>query len=365
MPKLFWSAPDGPADQQVQSFVSGQGSARMVAVPVPQSDVFPAGLLSGQLIYFDALTSAWMATPTAPADGQRAQWSAANNAWEFVPDIERYPVIADAVSGIVQSFQPVGLGPDTTNIRLTLGANAAILGMPLEDGQEITLRLSRTVPASFTLAIPHEDTGAIAATERFNTPQSTTLFLRAGEGVLIRNSGGRNNVQATGETHVKVIGRNQGTVSATNATTELSCGGVLTFLPNMLVSQLSQLCLQFDAHFEFVHTADPTPLIDVGFAINGIAFYSSLTPTLVAGTYHGSIQAIARLISPGPTASWRTTVQWKNSGGLSSTSQIGGATGLPGVNTTVQNTIELRMRMQTAVPGNTLAIYNALAKLLG
>jgi hypothetical protein len=31
----------------------------------------------------------------------------------------------------------------------------------------------------------------------------------------------------------------------------------------------------------------------------------------------------------------------------------------------VQNTIELRMRMQTAVPGNTLAIYNALAKLLG
>lgn len=276
----------------------------------------------------------------------------------------RYTVLADdsAISGTLSSYEPQGFSSETTDIRLSLGGNAAIHGMPLDPGQQIVLRLSRTVPEFTTLALIPESSSAVAAEQRFNTPNNFPVFLRRGEGVLIHNTGARNNVQAVGENNVKVLRKNQSTFTATNATTELTCGGVITFLPNVLVNQMMFL---FEAHFEFTHTATADPLINVGFAVNGTPTYHTIVPAAAAATYSGTIRAMTRIVSPGSGASWRTTTQWKNSAGADVQSQSGGGTTLIAVDTTVQNTLELRMRMQTAVANNTLSVFNAYAQAIG
>ena len=61
MPTLFWSAPEGAENQQIQAFNSGQGGMRMVAVPVAQSDVLPAGDFVGQMLYWSG--ASWVAVP--------------------------------------------------------------------------------------------------------------------------------------------------------------------------------------------------------------------------------------------------------------------------------------------------------------
>lgn len=144
MPDLFWSAPNGPAEQQIEVFNSALGGVRMVAKPIAQSDVLPEGTLAGQLLYYDLIAEAWVATPTAPADGDFAHWDEAANAWVFGPaggslpngSFERQTLCWDGVSSWIPT-PPGGtllacdgmtsVDPSTSALILGVGA-AAITG---------------------------------------------------------------------------------------------------------------------------------------------------------------------------------------------------------------------------------------------
>lgn len=278
----------------------------------------------------------------------------------------RYGVLTDTTtSGIVTSWVPVAgtesFDANTVGVRTSPPAALVVRGMPLAPGQQIVIRLGRT--AAFPLVLLHEDTGAAAVTERFNNPNNANIMLRRGEGVLIRNTEGRNNVQLLSEDPTRILSKSTGTSSVTAQTTELSVGGLITFPPLFLQQHM---IFQFKGYFEFVHTAAATPVIDVGFSVNGgAASFSSITPAANAGTFQAMVDCFCRLTASGSSGQWRANLQWKAPFGSGVNDQLGGGGALQSVDTTVSNTLELKMRMQTGVASNTLTIYNAYALQLG
>jgi len=68
MPTLFWSAPSGEANQQIQTFNAAQGSTRMVAVPVPQADVLPNGQFASQPLAWDGTSWVPVGFPGVPGE---------------------------------------------------------------------------------------------------------------------------------------------------------------------------------------------------------------------------------------------------------------------------------------------------------
>lgn len=104
MPRLFWSSLAGPVGNTV-SLLNAQGQLPVGAQAqlVDGSDInYPApgggllrvppgggpaaqmlGTLAGQLTYYDAAAGLWLPTPTAPSNGQVAQWDSVAATWKF------------------------------------------------------------------------------------------------------------------------------------------------------------------------------------------------------------------------------------------------------------------------------------------
>lgn len=68
MPTLFWSAPSGEENQQIEASTASQGSTRMTAVPVPQGDVLPPGTFVGQPLAWDGTSWEPVGFPGVPGE---------------------------------------------------------------------------------------------------------------------------------------------------------------------------------------------------------------------------------------------------------------------------------------------------------
>jgi hypothetical protein len=281
----------------------------------------------------------------------------------------RYGVVLDSVNtagGILDDWVPANattsLSGKTTGVRISLGtAPLVVRGMLLEPGQEIVIRLGRT--STQPLVLLHEDAGALSASRRFNNPNNLPLLLRRGEGVLIRNTEDRNNVQVLAESTPKTLSKIVSLQTASAATTELNASGTITF-PALYLQ--SGMCFGFQSYFQFVHTAAATPLIDFGFSANGGApSYTAVTPQASAGTFYGYLQGYARVSTPGSAGIWRVELSWKCPFGATDNDRLGGISTLVAADLAAQNTLEMRMRMQSAVASNSLTILNGFGQLIG
>lgn len=174
MATLFWSVPDGPENQQVTVECPGVSGTRMTAKRVSASDVLPAGTAAGQLLYWTG--TEWAPTPTAPADGQFAQWDETLNQWIFVDggggttlpdgDYPGQPLVWDGAAWVqLEPGLPAALnfvegfvGPDSEYLELRSDAAA------LTDGTRLRLQNDVAVLEGFvggetlvSLAVDPED----------------------------------------------------------------------------------------------------------------------------------------------------------------------------------------------------------------
>lgn len=273
-----------------------------------------------------------------------------------VPGELRYQDITDdQSSGNFVSYAPTGFGPNTVGIRLTPSGPIVIRGMPLANGQQIVLRCGRS--SSFPIILMPEDATADDA-QKFNLPNGFPFWIPRGGAALIRNDESRNNVASLGAANPAIVGRNLSTTTINAATTDILVGGTTLIFPaNSLVIGA---IYRFSAYFDFVHTAAATPVLQVGFGVNGVPTYQSLTPASTAATFSGKIEGYARFTGP----NWRINHAIMNPSGLTITDQIGGFTNLPAVDATVQNTLDFRIRMATAVASNSLLVYNGCIEQL-
>jgi hypothetical protein len=283
----------------------------------------------------------------------------------------RWPTIVDTTSSGAQlAWIPVNtatgavLGATTVGVRVSPagGVPLVLFGMALADDQEISVRVGRA--SSQPVVIVPESSLVTDTTMRFATPNGQTLTLRKGETVVLRKTEGRVNVQTVGQALVQTLTKATGTTAVTAVATELSVAGAMSFAANTL--QVG-MCFQFEGYFEFIHTAAALPLLGLGFSINAAALssFGSMTPASVAATFSGQVEGYARVASIGAGGQWRTNLQWKNPSGLAIADQIGGATFLQNVDTTVASTLDLKMFMQTGVASNTLSLFNGFGALLG
>lgn len=124
----------------------------------------------------------------------------------------------------------------------------------------------------------------------------------------------------------------------------------------------------YHAHFfwEAVHTAAATPQIILEFVRNGIVLGNLfITPDSVAGTYHGTFDSYFRYTAIGTTGSAVISLATSNTLSFA----IGGwlpsvSAPIASLNTTINQTLEWRMRMGTAVSGNNLIVYQAYVEKL-
>lgn len=175
-------------------------------------------------------------------------------------------------------------------------------------------------------------------------PRAVTLAKLAGGGVLL----------SLGATNP----------SATNATTNLSCGALT--LPAGTVTQGTTFRAYMD--WAYVHAAGATPTLTIEWVLGGAALLAFvITPNAVAATYNGLIEAYFRF-SSNPTTSGiaRFNIKTSNTVGATVTDQLGGsaANQLGGINTSITTTLELRIRMTTAVASNTLTLNQAYLERL-
>lgn len=152
------------------------------------------------------------------------------------------------------------------------------------------------------------------------------------------------------------------TPTATNATTDLSVGSVnvaanTTVVGTTYISNLS---------VEFVHTAAATPTLTIEWVYGGVVVCTRvLTVTAVAGTYTLWVEGYFRHTTIGAASSARVSIRSVCTAGATVPDQIGDTTATPAaLNTTIARTLELRVRMTTAVAANTITLHQAILQRL-
>jgi hypothetical protein len=331
----------------------------------------------------------------APIDGSGAQLG------ELVRRIAS--VVDSAVTGSVATY---AIAETTTQVRFTGSAAATIHGMTATSatfGKTVTFHVEAGSAAAITFA--HESGSAGAAGERNRTPSGAAIVLKADETVeatyydnrwrfgpvaraaafaRVRINGGSDFVRgrinllagpgatlaatddaANDEVDVLLSGTgentaNAGLLSQTNSTTTMSCGGVISRDANTMVVGETW---RFVAHWEFVHTAAATPLIECSLDILGSTSTTfQITPIATAGTYQGTFEALVQVRSLGSSGTVQVTIRTVNPVGNSDALKLGGAQQMVTVNTTVLRTFSMAARMVTTVASNTLSILAAYAE---
>ncbi len=143
--------------------------------------------------------------------------------------------------------------------------------------------------------------------------------------------------------------------AATNAATNLTFG-TFTVPANMM---RVQSVLRFTGYFAFLHTAAATPTLTIEVLINGSVIETLvITPLSTAATYSGKVEALITVRTVGGSGTVFCNIWCVTTAGSNSTGQIGGTTGTATdvVDTTAARSIEMRIRMTTAVPSNTLTV---------
>jgi hypothetical protein len=151
-------------------------------------------------------------------------------------------------------------------------------------------------------------------------------------------------------------------VSVTNATTNIVGPSATAPADSLQAEQVYQL----EWYFTFLHTAAATPTVIIELLIGGVVATLTITPISTAATYSGRGESTFTIRSAGAggtaigsiLAQIMDTTQARDWGGaIVGTSTVA-------VNTTISNNVQIRMRMGSAVSGNTLTISQGWIKRL-
>lgn len=154
--------------------------------------------------------------------------------------------------------------------------------------------------------------------------------------------------------------------SATNATTNLSAGSYTILGGTTLAGDTYRSYI----YWSFDHTAAATPTLTIEWVFGGAVLVTRvITPQASAGVFSGIIEAHARFRSnAGVSGTAAFSIKIATPLGNTVQDRWGGASGNfsgGGINTSIDQALELRMRMTTAVPANTLTLQQAwLEKLI-
>lgn len=157
--------------------------------------------------------------------------------------------------------------------------------------------------------------------------------------------------------------------AATNATTNLTCGGSFSIPANTLEAGA---VYRVTGEWHYVHTAAATPTITIEFLINAVviaAVTRVITPIATAANYTGTLIATLRCQTTGAGGTCVVNLDSKDSvqtfarGSIENTPNTA-APATTAIDTTVARTIELRIRMTTAVAANTLTVVHGYIEKL-
>lgn len=264
-----------------------------------------------------------------------------------------------------------------------VGATSTVV--PDGDKGDITVSSSGTVWTIDNNVITHAKEAQPAANTLTGNPtagvanaQDITLAVQS---LLLRAAGNIVNVAATASQWLGrglsgdlafqlkgLVASNVTMPAATNATTNLTCGGAFSVPANTLVAGD---VYRVTGMYHYVHTAAATPTITIEFLINAVVIAAVtlvLTPIATASNYTGTVVAYLRAQTTGAGGTCVVALDQKNSFVAFARASIENApTAAPAttaIDTTVARTIELRMRMTTAVAANTLTVVHGFVEKL-
>lgn len=151
--------------------------------------------------------------------------------------------------------------------------------------------------------------------------------------------------------------------AATNATTNLSGGSFAIPAGSSRVGTLYRNTLAF----LYTHTAATTPTLTAELLIAGaVAQTVVFTPLAFAATFYGEVVAITTIRSLGAGGTCMVSAQFKCGIANSLGDALAGAgtVATTAIDTTASQTIELRIRMTTAVASNTLTVIQGFTERL-
>jgi hypothetical protein len=149
--------------------------------------------------------------------------------------------------------------------------------------------------------------------------------------------------------------------AASAATTNLSCC-TFTTVANSLVAGSVFL---FSGWYSYLHTAATTPTLTAEILVNGAVVATGiLTPIATAATFSGRIDGILTIRTTG--AGGTAMAQVHHDANFSGVGSVDGSvnTATFAIDTTAARSLELRVRMTTAVASNTLTVTNGYIERL-
>lgn len=265
--------------------------------------------------------------------------------------------------------------PDSVAALWEAGAdNSDGATITLGEGGVFNLITSTTTITAFAFST---DKAGRRALIRFNTSRQVThnatslisptagnLLFQAGDQMEIVSLGGGNfrivSIRkfdaATGEGlgGVTAITAN---AAATNATTNLSVTGSYTAVAN--VNRVMSVW-RASGYFVFLHTAAATPTLTLEVVVNGsVVDSATMVPETIATTFSGRVYAFVTIRTVGAGGTLQANCWFETDAQVTAgTTSVSGSvsTSTDAIDTTVSRTLELRVRMTTAVASNTLTV---------
>lgn len=288
-----------------------------------------------------------------------------NNSGAFNPHIDTSQFIGFGVEG---SLPASGQIRSSANLDINVGA-ANTLGVTANLFSVSAALATITTTSSVELAV---GTGVLISGQGFlqmDEEATSTLSVAAGRGMYwVRNiaptgpmfTDDENEDWDLGYAAVQAITAN---AAATNATTNLS-GGSFTIPANSLrAGSLYRATLWFD----FVMPAAP-PTLTAELLIGGSVVETVLlTPLALAITLNGTIEAVVCCRTTGASGTVKADVQLRSSAGTNEAACLlsSRSTGTAHtVDTTADQSLQLRVRMTTAVASSTLTVVQGYTERL-
>lgn len=271
---------------------------------------------------------------------------------------------AVAVSAQAVLLRAAGNLTDTTaaaSTALTRGA-AGNLGFQTVELATLATQAANTMIANATAGVAALTAVAVAAQSLLVRAAANIVAVTAAAGQSL----GRNLAGNLGFYNKGLVASNTTIPTATNATTNLSAGGSYSIPAASLEagSVYRTTCM-----YEYVHTAAVTPTITIEYLINAVVIAAVTlvkTPINAAATYSGTIHAYLRCQTTGAGGTCVVSIDQKNTYETFALGAIQNAlnAATTAIDTTVARTIELRLRMTTAVAANTLNITQGFVEAL-
>ena len=288
-----------------------------------------------------------------------------NSRWRVVSSYQKlYVTPVDSVTWATQQDNYQRTQRNTAGLRVTLTGNQTLTGVvpdTVEPSGE--LLFIENVDTADSLTIPHDSTSS-TADNRFLMPDGYALVLEPRTGALCRYDGTSSRwrlVSTSARGQARAEGVRTSNTTATAATTDLTVTSGTIPANSMSAGTVYRLT----GYYVFVHTAAATPTLTAELLINGSAVETVvLTPVATAATYSGQLTATITCRTTGGSGTVMCTLMNESNAGATAVSeQIGStATGTDTVDTTVDRSFELRIRMTTGVASNALTVIQGMTE---